>query len=388
MVIEQARKFRWRYWGDSLSSVLVIFGTRPEAIKLAPLIKTLVEETNITTRVCITAQHREMLDNVLAFFRIDPDYDLNIMKPGQSLYNVTIEALSGLGRVLSETNPDYIVVQGDTTTAMVGALAGYYSRVKIAHVEAGLRSGNLSSPFPEEGNRIITGHLAQLHFAPTEQARLNLRREGIEENVFVVGNTVVDALHLGLNIVKQSKLDYRAKLGTVDFGKRVILVTGHRRESFGGPFESICRALKRIAESHPEVEILYPVHLNPNVQEPVRRILSGVKGVHLIDPLEYPCLIWCLNQCYLVLTDSGGIQEEAPSLGKPVLVMRDVTERTEGIDAGTAMLVGTEENKIVNGVEMLLGNPEIYAIMSKAENPYGDGKAARRIATAIQKALE
>ncbi len=364
--------------------ILFIFGTRPEAIKLTPVIKKLRQNNCFNIKICVTAQHREMLDQVLNFFDIKPDYDLNIMKPNQSLFDITADTLKGLEGVLDEFQPDLIFVQGDTTTAFVGALAGFYKKIKIAHIEAGLRSHNKYSPFPEEMNRVLAGHLSDYHFAPTQRAKENLFKEGIKDNVYVVGNTVIDALFLGLDIIKEhGEEQYYKHFDFIDFSKRIILVTGHRRESFGKPFENICYALKEIAERK-DVEIVYPVHLNPNVREPVNRILKGINNIHLIEPLEYPYLIWLMNKSYIVLTDSGGIQEEAPSLGKPVLVMREVTERIEGIEAGTAKLVGTDKEKIVKEATKLLDNEEEYEKMAKAVNPYGDGKASERIENIIK----
>lgn len=335
--------------------------------------------------VCVTGQHREMLDQVLDFFSIVPDYDLNIMAKNQSLFTITAKSLKLLDSVIAESMPDMIIVQGDTTTALVGALAGYYKRIKVAHVEAGLRSFNKFSPFPEEINRILAGHIADLHFAPTQKAKENLLRENIpDETISVVGNTVIDALFMGLDIVKRDEKPFYAYFDFVDFSKKVILVTGHRRESFGKPFENICNALKVIAEDG--VEIVYPVHLNPVVRKHAYAILRGIENIHLIEPLSYPYLIWLMRKCYLILTDSGGIQEEAPSLGKPVLVIRDVTERTEGIEEGTARLVGTDRKEIVKSVRALFDKRE-YNKMAKARNPYGDGKASVRIAGILKKSL-
>jgi UDP-N-acetylglucosamine 2-epimerase (non-hydrolysing) len=368
--------------------ILFIFGTRPEAIKMAPLVKEFQKEEKFNVRVCVTAQHREMLDQVLNFFDIKPDYDLNLMKPSQSLFDITADTLKGLEKVLDKENPDLIFVQGDTTTAFVGALAGYYKKIKIAHIEAGLRSGNKYSPFPEEINRVLVGHLADYHFAPTERAKKNLYKENVKENVYVVGNTVIDALFLGLDIIKKhGEEKYYNYFDFIDFSKKIILVTGHRRESFGKPFENICYGLKEIANSFQDVEIVYPVHLNPNVREPVNRILNRIKNIHLIDPLEYPYLIWLMNKSYIVLTDSGGIQEEAPSLGKPVLVMREVTERIEGIEAGTAKIVGTDKEKIVNEAKTLIENKEEYNKMAKAVNPYGDGYSSVKIKNILLEVL-
>lgn len=363
---------------------LIVFGTRPEAIKLAPVIYELRKIGDVS--VCVTGQHREMLDQVLQFFSIVPDYDLDVMKQDQSLFNVTTDSLRLLEGVIEKSRPDMIIVQGDTTTAFVSALAGFYKKIKVTHVEAGLRSFNKYSPFPEEVNRVLVGHIADYHFAPTEKARANLLKEGIEgKNIFVVGNTVVDALFRGLDIVKKDGKKFNDYFGFVDFSKKVILVTGHRRESFGKPFEHICHALKEIAQE--DVEIVYPVHLNPNVRGQVYPILGGVKNIHLIEPLEYPYLIWLMAKSYIVLTDSGGIQEEAPSLGKPVLVMRDVTERTEGIEAGTARLVGTDRKKIVESMQALLNNKDEYERMAKSSNPYGDGKTSIRIKDIIKELI-
>ena len=364
-----------------MKKILFIFGTRPEAIKLAPLIKEFQKyKQKFEVKVCVTAQHREMLDQVLKFFQIIPDFDLNLMKPNQSLFKLTASIIESLETILNEYDPELIFVQGDTTTAFAGALAGFYKKVKIAHVEAGLRSHHKYSPFPEEINRVLVGHLADYHFAPTEKARENLIREGITNNIWVVGNTVIDALFLGLLIIKEQGEElYYKHFKFLDFSKKIILVTGHRRESFGEPFKNICFALKEIADSFEDVEIVYPVHLNPNVRKPVNEILKGHPRIHLIEPLEYPYLIWLMNKSYLVLTDSGGIQEEAPSLGKPVLVMRNVTERTEGITAGTAKLVGTNREKIISQTAKLLEKSDEYDKMAKAVNPYGDGKASERI---------
>ena len=366
--------------------ILFIFGTRPEAIKLAPVIKEF--KTDFDIKICVTGQHKHMLDQVLDFFKISPDYNLNVMKENQSLFDVTSKILKGLEGILDRENPDLIFVQGDTTTAFIGALAGFYKKVKIAHVEAGLRSHQKYSPFPEEINRVLVGHLADYHFAPTEKAKQNLEKEGIENNIWIVGNTVIDALFLGLDIIKQyGEEKFYNYFSFVDFSKRIILVTGHRRESFGKPFENICYALKEIANNFEDVEIIYPVHLNPNVREPVNRILKYQKNIHLIEPLPYSYLIWLMNKSYLVLTDSGGIQEEAPGLGKPVLVMRNVTERIEGIEAGTAKLVGTEKEKIISNLSILLENEEEYDKMAKAINPYGDGRSSQKIKKIMSKYL-
>lgn len=372
--------------------VLLVFGTRPEAIKVAPLYWEFKKHSNFfDVKLCVTAQHRQMLDQVVSFFEIKPDYDLNLMKENQTLFDITANSLMGLEKVYNDFKPDLIFVQGDTTTAFVGALAAFYKKIKIAHIEAGLRSYNKYSPYPEEINRVLVGHLVDYHFAPTKLAKKNLKKENINSNIYVVGNTVIDALFLALKKIEKNKT---LKEEIVSFfvdrihykkGDRVILVTGHRRESFGKGFENICLALKKIAQEFRDTKIVYPVHLNPNVKEPVYRILKGIKNLYLLDPLEYPYLVWLLSQCYLVLTDSGGIQEEAPSLGKPVLVMREVTERTEGIDAGTAKLVGTDIEKIVTSVSLLLKDLDRYNEMAKAINPYGDGKSSQRILKQVKK---
>ncbi len=368
-----------------MKKILLIFGTRPEAIKLAPLYRELEKHPKVfDVKVCITAQHRMMLDQVLDFFGIKPEYDLNLMKDNQTLFDITIDSLKGLDKVLDDFKPEMVIVQGDTTTAFTGALSSFYKKIKVGHVEAGLRSYIKYSPYPEEVNRVLIGHISDYHFAPTEKAKENLYREGIRDNVWVVGNTVIDALFTGLKIIEERrnlKHDIESYFASFfDFKKeKVILVTGHRRESFGEGFENICNALKEIAMLYPDIKIIYPVHLNPNVKKPVNRILNGMKNVYLIEPLNYPYLIWLMSKCYLVLTDSGGIQEEAPSLGKPVLVMRDVTERVEGIEAGTARLVGTKKESIVKEVINLIENNSEYEKMSKAVNPYGDGMASKRI---------
>ncbi len=361
---------------------LLIFGTRPEAIKMAPLVPALKQVGEV--RVCVTGQHRKMLDQVLDFFSIKADYDLNIMKRDQSLFAVTSGSLKLLEGIIDNCRPGVILVQGDTTTAFAGALAGYYKKVKVAHIEAGLRSFNKYSPFPEEVNRSLIGRLADYHFAPTEKARKNLLRENVDKkNIFVVGNTVIDALFQGMDIIRKDDSRYARRFGFLDPSKKLILVTGHRRESFGRPFGQICRALKDIAKE--DVEIIYPVHLNPNVRSAVYPLLGSIENIHLIEPVNYPSLIWLMSKSYLVLTDSGGIQEEAPSVGKPVLVMRDVTERTEGIDAGTAVLVGTDRTKIVESTLRLLKNRKAYDKMAEQKNPYGDGTAAAQIREILKK---
>lgn len=367
------------------TNILLIFGTRPEAIKMAPVYHAFKANPDaFDVKICVTAQHREMLDQVLQFFDLKPDFDLNLMKPGQTLFDITANGLKALEQVFNKISPDVIFVQGDTTTAFIGALAGFYKKIHVAHVEAGLRSQNKFSPYPEEMNRLLAGRLADIHFSPTKQATENLKREGIKNHIYEVGNTVIDALFEGLEIIEKKGLKNKDSFfKNIDFSRRIILVTGHRRESFGKPFENICEALAAIATRFQDVEIVYPVHLNPQVQEPVKRILSNYSNIHLIAPLEYPYLLWLMNRAYLVLTDSGGIQEEAPSLGKPVLVMRDVTERTEGIDAGTAKLVGTDKEKIIMETSRLLENRNEYAAMANAVNPYGDGTASQKIVEVI-----
>lgn len=364
-----------------MKKILFIFGTRPEAIKFAPLINEFKNHSDkFKAYVCVTAQHREMLDQVLSLFSIKPDYDLDIMKENQSLFGLTASILVKLQPVIEEVEPDLIFVQGDTATAFIGALAGFYKKVKIAHLEAGLRSGDKYSPFPEEANRTIIGHICDYHFAPTPLAKGHLSKEGIEKNVYIVGNSVIDALFMGLEITKSEKIEQCDELVNVNFDKKVILATGHRRESFGKPFEGICRAIKRIAaDFEDEVEIVFPVHLNPLVRETVNDILSGINNVHLIEPQAYSHMIKLIDKSYMVVTDSGGVQEEAPSLGKPVLVLRDVTERVEGIEAGTARLVGTDEEVIYKEASKLLVDSNYYDSMSKAVNPYGNGTSSKQI---------
>jgi len=370
-----------------MKKILLIFGTRPEAIKLAPVIlKLRAKSKELRTIVCVTAQHREMLDQVLDIFQIKPDYDLGIMKQNQSLFDVTVNGLKKLEGILKKEKPDIILVQGDTTTTFIASLAAYYLKIKIGHIEAGLRTKDKFNPFPEEINRRLTDCLADLYFVHTKQAKENLLREGVDKKkIFVTGNTVIDALMMivkkqnNKRIQKEIKQKFILNYGISLDNKKLILVTGHRRESFGIDFENICKGLKKIALKNQDIQIIYPVHLNPNVQKPVRKILSGIKNVHLIEPLDYFTFVWLMNRAYLILTDSGGIQEEAPSLGKPVLVMRKKTERTEGIDAGTAKLVGTDSEKIYSEAKELLENIRLYQKMAQAVNPYGDGKAAERI---------
>lgn len=363
--------------------ILCVFGTRPEAIKMAPVVTALAAQQSLECTVCVTGQHREMLEQALRLFQITPDYNLDVMTAGQSLGELTSRILTGLEPVFADCRPDLVLVHGDTTTTLSTSLAAFYAQIPVGHVEAGLRTRNLTSPWPEEANRKLTGSLAVIHFAPTDKARQNLLDEGVNpEQIVVTGNTVVDALFMTLR--KLSDLDTLTKLPvSLPADARVILVTGHRRESFGQGFEHICQALSQLAAEYPEVHIVYPVHLNPNVQEPVTRLLGGRSNVHLLEPLDYLPFVALMNQSYLVLTDSGGIQEEAPSLGKPVLVMRNTTERPEAIEAGTVKLVGTEVEKIVPAVRQLLDDADVYAQVSKAHNPYGDGLASERIVQAI-----
>lgn len=367
--------------------VLSVFGTRPEAIKMAPLVHALADDKRFESKVCVTAQHREMLDKVLNLFEILPDYDLDIMKAGQSLNDVTTAILVGMKSVLEEFKPDLVLVHGDTATTLAVALAAYYQQVPVGHVEAGLRTGNIYAPWPEEGNRKLTGAVAKYHLAPTETSKANLQKENIsEEDIFVTGNTVVDALFwvrdkIANDSVLVSELDSRYSMLSAD--EKVVLVTGHRRESFGGGFERICEALRRIAFEHKDCQIIYPVHLNPNVQEPVNRLLQGIDNVHLIEPQDYLPFVYLMTKATVILTDSGGIQEEAPSLGKPVLVMRETTERPEAVAAGTVRLVGTDVDLIVSEVSNLLTNDDAYKKMSLAHNPYGDGQACKRILDAV-----
>ena len=358
-----------------MKRVLSIFGTRPEAIKLAPVILELEKHPEgIENLVCVTAQHREMLDQVLEWFRVEPDYDLDLMQPGQGLAEFASRALVAIDQVLQEVRPDVVLVQGDTTTVIMAALAAFYQRIPVGHIEAGLRTGNRYNPFPEEINRRLTGVLATYHFAPTERAAAALRAEQMpEESIFVTGNTVVDALLMTVRRPVGLALD----LGLDN--RRLILVTAHRRESFGPPFESLCLALRNLAERNADVEIVYPVHLNPNVRDPVRRILAQQPRVHLLEPLRYEQFAHLMAQAYLILTDSGGIQEEAPVLGKPTLVMRETTERPEAIEAGTARLVGTDQVRIMAEAENLLHDEGAYHTMAQAGSPFGDGRAAERI---------
>ncbi len=362
--------------------ILTIFGTRPEAIKMAPLVKALEKEP-CDSRICVTAQHREMLDQVLELFDIKPEYDLNIMKSGQDLYDVTTNILNNIKNVLENFKPDIVLVHGDTTTTFAATLAAFYQQIPVGHIEAGLRTGDIYSPWPEEANRKLTSTLAAIHFAPTELAKQNLLQENISSKIIVVtGNTVIDTLQWVTAKLQQSPeqlsiLD--SQFPFVDKDKRLILVTGHRRESFGEGFENICKALKTIAIKYKDCQIVYPVHLNPNVREPVNRILKNINNIFLIEPLDYLPFVYLMNQSYLIVTDSGGIQEEAPSLGKPVLVMRDTTERPEAVKAGTVKLVGTDTDMITTEIDKLMSDNTLYQTMSQANNPYGDGKACHRI---------
>lgn len=368
--------------------VLLVFGTRPEAIKMAPLVKALQADVDFETRVAVTAQHREMLDQVLSLFELQPEYDLNVMQPGQDLYDVTTKVLLGLRGVLKDFNPDLVLVHGDTATTFAASLAAFYQQVSVGHVEAGLRTGDLYSPWPEEANRQLTGRLAHWHFAPTRRNQSALLAEGISDSqVVMTGNTVIDALlWVSDKIAKSADLQQKISTTLLSAGleaeviqQRYVLVTGHRRENFGGGFENICNALGELAKANPTTHFIYPVHLNPNVQEPVNRLLGGLENVHLIAPLGYEPFVYLMQHTYLVLTDSGGVQEEAPGLGKPVLVMRDTTERPEAVDAGTVRLVGTKSSVIRQAVQELLDDQDLYRQMSQAHNPYGDGKACQRI---------
>ncbi|BFP41104.1 UDP-N-acetylglucosamine 2-epimerase (non-hydrolyzing) [Flavobacteriaceae bacterium GF1] len=368
---------------------LIVFGTRPEAIKMAPLIKEFKKfPGSFETKVCITAQHREMLDQVLSFFEIVPDYDLDLMRPNQNLYSLTADIILGLKPILEDYNPDFVFVHGDTTTSMASSLAAFYAQSKVCHIEAGLRTFNLKSPFPEEMNRCVTGVFSQFHFAPTNISKENLLKENKDKKaILVTGNTVIDALNFSVKKVtangfNDTEIAELTKL--IDVEKRIILVTGHRRENHGQGFINICNALKQLAIDHGDVQIIYPVHLNPNVQRPVYELLNQIENIELIAPLSYPAFVWLMNQSYLILTDSGGVQEEAPSLGKPVLVMRDTTERPEAVEAGTVILVGTDKDKIIYEIKRLLKDKTFYKNMSKLHNPYGDGKSSERIVRYIQ----
>lgn len=374
-----------------MGKVLLVFGTRPEAIKMAPLVKAFEEEKNIVSKVCVTAQHREMLDQVLEIFDITPDYDLNIMKSGQDLFDITSNVLIGIKKVLNDFNPDIVLVHGDTTTTSSTSLAAFYNKIKVGHVEAGLRTGDIYSPWPEESNRQITGVLANYHFAPTLTSKENLLKENKDsKNIIVTGNTVIDALFLALEKI-ENNIDLKKSIENsinkqykINDDKKIILVTGHRRENFGTGFINICMALKTLALNNLDIDIVYPVHLNPNVQKPVKEILSDVSNIFLIEPLKYESFIYLMNKSHFIITDSGGVQEEAPSLGKPVLVMRDTTERPESLVAGTVKLVGTDAKKIIKEAQLLLNDETEYLKMSKAHNPYGDGNACQKIVDFIK----
>jgi len=368
-------------------NTLCIFGTRPEAIKMAPVIHRLQSNQRIYNKICVTGQHQQLLDSVLNVFSIKPDFNLQVMADNQDLSSLTVKILSGLDEIFKQFKPHLVLVHGDTTTTFVASLAAYYHRIPVAHIEAGLRTGNIYSPWPEEANRKLTGHLAKYHFAPTELSRNNLLQEGISaKSIYVTGNTVIDALHdtvAKINSQPELRLQLQNKFPFLSAGRRMLLVTGHRRENFGDGFERICKALAEVAQRFPDIDIVYPVHLNPRVQQPVKQLLSAINNIFLIDPVEYLPFVYLMQSSFLILTDSGGIQEEAPALGKPVLVMRETTERPEAIAAGTVILVGTDIDKIVNHVAQLLTDDQLYARMSCAQNPYGDGKSAARIVDVI-----
>lgn len=386
-----------------MKNVMLVFGTRPEAIKMAPLVKEFQKHPNkFKTTVCVTGQHRQMLDQVLEIFGITPDYDLNIMKQGQDLYDVTARVLTGMRSVLDEARPDLVLVHGDTTTSTAAALAAFYKQIPVGHVEAGLRTHNIYSPWPEEMNRQITGRIASWHFAPTPLSRSNLTAEAVpEERILVTGNTVIDALHIVVDRIRNDSgladgLKESLRLAgydteRADAGRRLVLITGHRRENFGEGFLNICRAIKALSEKYPEVDFVYPMHLNPNVRRPIHEVfgqeLSGLGNMFFIEPLEYLSFVFLMEKSYIVLTDSGGIQEEAPGLGKPVLVMRDTTERPEALEAGTVRLVGTDCDRIVSEVSSLMDSQDAYTRMSRAVNPYGDGRACPRIVEFIDNRL-
>ncbi|ELI6028089.1 UDP-N-acetylglucosamine 2-epimerase (non-hydrolyzing), partial [Escherichia coli] len=371
--------------------ILVVFGTRPEAIKMIPVVQELKKEKDFIVKVCITAQHRQMLDQVLNIFNIQPDYDLNVMESGQTLDDITLKVLKGVSSVLKDFSPDLVLVHGDTTTTFASSLACYYQKIDVGHVEAGLRTGDIYSPWPEEGNRRLTAVLAKYHFSPTKDASFNLKREGYNPDcIFVTGNTVIDSLMRAKDIIKDNESlqkEFSNKFGFIGNDKKLILVTGHRRENFGLGFENVCKSLAEVAYKYTNVNIVYPVHLNPNVQEPVKRILGDIPNIFLIEPQEYLPFVYLMNRAYLILTDSGGIQEEAPSLGVPVLVTREVTERPEAVKAGTVKLVGTTPIKIVSAIDELLLDDNKYKKMSRAHNPYGDGLASVRICDILTKVL-
>ncbi len=372
-----------------MKKIMMIFGTRPEAIKMAPLVHALHDQSDIELKLCVTGQHREMLDQVLSLFELVPDVDLNIMKSGQNLTDVTVKILNSLKELFSSYYPDIILVHGDTATTFAASLSAYYHQIKVGHIEAGLRTGDIYSPWPEEANRKLTGAITNYHFAPTETAKENLLKENVpSQNIIVTGNTVIDALQFVIDKTKQDEVlqaEFRSQFDYLDKYNRVILVTGHRRENFGCGFENICQALVHLAKKYADTAIVYPMHLNPNVREPVQRLISGIDNVFLIEPLDYMPFVYLMNYSDIVLTDSGGIQEEAPSLGKPVLVMRDTTERPEAVIAGTVKLVGTSTQKIIDEVSRLLDDSTAYNNMSFAHNPYGDGKASQRIVNFLMK---
>ncbi|WP_019570987.1 non-hydrolyzing UDP-N-acetylglucosamine 2-epimerase [Thioalkalivibrio sp. ALE11] len=376
-----------RRQSDNKKRVLSVIGTRPEGIKMAPLVRQMAEDPRFESRLCLTSQHREMLDQVMKLFKLKADYDLALMRPGQELADITSGILQGLTPVLQEFRPDVVLVHGDTATTFAATLAAYYQQIAVGHVEAGLRTGNLFSPWPEEGNRKLTGSLSAIHFAPTEGSRNNLLREGVaSETIHITGNTVIDAL---LEVVDRLETDtalreaQASRFPFLDNDRRLLLVTGHRRESFGDGFERICQALAQTAQRHPDLQIVYPVHLNPNVQGPVNSRLAGIDNIHLIEPQDYLPFVYLMHRATLILTDSGGVQEEAPSLGKPVLVMRETTERPEAVEAGTVKLVGTNIDRITQHLDELLTDSAAYNTMSRAHNPYGDGLACQRIRDAL-----
>ena len=382
-----------------MKKIMLVFGTRPEAIKMAPLVKQFQKyATNFKTIVCVTAQHRQMLDQVLNLFEIKPDYDLDIMQPNQDLYTITSKVLTGIKQVLTDEKPDVVLVHGDTTTTMAASLAAFYQQISVGHVEAGLRTNNIYSPFPEEINRQITGRITKYHFAPTPLSRQNLLKENVkEENIFVTGNTVIDALYWVVEKIKNNKnlqtelsqqiLNFGYDVKRLNNNKKLVLITGHRRENFGDGFISICKAIKTLNQKYPDVDFVYPMHLNPHVRKPIQQVFGKdtPNNMFFIEPLDYLPFVYLMEKSYLILTDSGGIQEEAPGLGKPVLVMRNTTERPEAVDAGTVKLVGTDYDKIIEETSMLLENKNYYDSMSKAINPYGDGKACERIVENLKK---
>lgn len=372
--------------------ILIVFGTRPEAIKMAPLVKKLKNDIRFKTKVCVTGQHRHMLDQVLELFEIVPDYDLDLMRAGQDLTDITSRVLTELRAVLNEYRPEYVLVHGDTTTTFAATLAAYYQQIKVGHVEAGLRTGNIYSPWPEEANRKLTSTVTSIHFAPTVVARDNLLKENVPaENIVITGNTVIDALlDVASKVEKEAWLleQYQEKIPKLSPSRKMVLITGHRRENFGAGFERICKALESLANIHKDVDFVYPVHMNPNVREPVQRLLSGLSNIFLIEPLDYLPFVYLMKQSFIILTDSGGVQEEAPSLGKPVLVMRDTTERPEAVSAGTVELVGTDEKMIIDKVSRLLTDKEVYEKMSRSHNPYGDGRACEIIISSLVNRIE